>query len=114
MNDFTYYNPTKIEFGKSKENKIGEYLEESGIKKVLLDYGGGSIKENGLYNKIVDSLNKNNIKFEELSEIVSNPLLSKVNEGITLAKDNHIDPELLEIFIGPRLYDLVKRPEVQH
>jgi len=91
MNDFTYYNPTKIEFGKSKENKIGEYLEESGIKKVLLVYGGGSIKKNGLYNKIVDSLNKNNIKFEELSEIVSNPLLSKVNEGITLAKDNHIE-----------------------
>ena len=91
MNDFTYYNPTKIEFGKSKENKIGEYLKESGIKKVLLVYGGGSIKKNGLYNKIVDSLNKNNIEFKELSEVVSNPLLSKVNEGITLAKENQIE-----------------------
>lgn len=91
MNDFTYYNPTKIEFGKSKENEIGEYLEESGIKKVLLVYGGGSIKKNGLYNKIVDSLNNNNIEFTELSGIVSNPLLSRVNEGITLAKENNIE-----------------------
>ena len=62
MNDFTYYNPTKIEFGKEKENNIGEYLAQSGIKKVLLHYGEGSIKKNGLYNRIIDSLNKNNIE----------------------------------------------------
>lgn len=91
MNDFAYYNPTKIEFGKEKENKIGEYLEQSGIKKILLVYGGGSIKRNALYNKILDSLNNNNIEFTELSGIVSNPLLSKVNEGITLAKENNIE-----------------------
>lgn len=90
MNNFTYYNPTKIEFGKNKENKIGKYLEQSGIKKVLLVYGGGSIKKNGLYNKIIGSLNKHDIEFEELSEVVSNPLLSKVNEGIKLAKENKI------------------------
>ena len=90
MKDFTYYNPTKIEFGKEKENKIGEYLEKSGIKKVLLLYGGGSIKENGLYEKIITSLHKNNIEYEELSGVVSNPLLGKVNEGIRLAKENDI------------------------
>ena len=91
MNNFTYYNPTKIEFGKDKENNIGEYLEQSGIKKVLLHYGEGSIKKNGLYNRIIDSLNKNNIEFIELSGVVSNPLLSKVNEGIQLSKDNNVD-----------------------
>jgi len=91
MNDFTYYNPTKIEFGKEKENNIGEYLGQSGIKKVLLVYGGGSIKKNGLYSRIINSLNKNNIAFEELSGVVSNPLLSKVNEGVKLAKDNKVE-----------------------
>ncbi|QDF29655.1 iron-containing alcohol dehydrogenase [Halarcobacter anaerophilus] len=90
MNKFTYYNPTKIEFGKEKENNIGEYLKQSNIKKVLLVYGGGSIKKNGLYEKIITSLNRNNIKFEELSGVVSNPVLSKVYEGIELAKNNEI------------------------
>jgi hypothetical protein len=91
MNKFTYYNPTKIEFGKEKENNIGEYLKQSNIKKVLLVYGGGSIKKNGLYEKIITSLNRNNIKFEELSGVVSNPVLSKVYEGIELAKNNEIE-----------------------
>ncbi len=91
MNDFTYYNPTKIEFGKDKENKIGEYLAQAGIKKVLLHYGQGSIKKNGLYGRIIDSLAKHNVEFEELSGVVSNPLLSKVNEGIELAKENNIE-----------------------
>ncbi|MDY0117428.1 MAG: iron-containing alcohol dehydrogenase [Sulfurimonadaceae bacterium] len=91
MNDFTYYNPTKIEFGKEKENKIGKYLEQSGIKKVLLVYGSGSIKQNGLYNRIVASLKKNSIEFVELSGVVSNPLLSKTNEGIQLAKENKVE-----------------------
>ena len=91
MNNFTYYNPTKIEFGKDKENKIGEYLKQSNIKKVLLVYGASSIKKNGLYEKIINSLNENNIEFKELCGVVSNPLLSKVNEGIKLAKDNDIE-----------------------
>ena len=94
MNNFTYYNPTKIEFGKEKEKNIGEYLKQADVKKVLLVYGGGSVKKNGLYEKIIDSLNKNNIEFEELSGVVSNPLLSKVNEGINLAKENKISAVL--------------------
>jgi hypothetical protein len=94
MNDFTYYNPTTIEFGKGKENNIGEYINQAGIKKVLLVYGGGSIKKNGLYEKIVSSLNQNNIAFKELSGVVSNPVLSKVNEGIKIAKANEIEAVL--------------------
>jgi len=91
MNDFTYYNPTKIEFGKEKEKNIGQYLEQSGIKKVLLVYGTGSIKKNGLYDRIIESLEKNNIEFEELAGVVSNPLLSKVNEGIKLAQESKVE-----------------------
>lgn len=91
MNDFTYYNPTKIEFGKEKENDIGKYIHQTGIKKVLLVYGTGSIKQNGLYDRVVNSLRENNIAFEELSGVVSNPLLSKTNEGIKLVKEHHIE-----------------------
>ena len=94
MNDFTYYNPTKIEFGREKENNIGQYIKESKIEKVLLVYGTGSIKKNGLYNRIIDSLNANAIEYEELSGVVSNPLLSKVNEGIKIVKENKIQAVL--------------------
>ncbi|WP_331773862.1 iron-containing alcohol dehydrogenase [Sulfurospirillum sp. 1612] len=94
MNDFTYYNPTKIEFGKGKENNIGAYIKASGIQKILLVYGGGSIKKTGLYERIITSLKKSNIEFEELSGVVSNPLLSKVNEGIALAKNHGIQAVL--------------------
>ena len=91
MNDFTYYNPTKIELGRDKENNIGKYISQSGIKKVLLLYGTGSIKEYGLYERIINSLQQHNINFEELSGVVSNPLLSKVYEGINIVKHNNIE-----------------------
>ena len=94
MNDFTYYNPTKIEFGKDKENKIGEYIKDSGVQSVLLVYGTGSIKQNGLYEKVIASLNKNGIKYQELAGVVSNPLLSKVNEGIELVDEYKLDAVL--------------------
>ena len=91
MNDITYYNPTKIELGKDKENSIGKYISQSGIKKVLLLYGVGSIKKYGIYERIISSLKKYNIEFEELSGVVSNPLLSKVNEAIEIVKNNNIE-----------------------
>ncbi|MEA3370849.1 MAG: iron-containing alcohol dehydrogenase [Campylobacterota bacterium] len=91
MNDFTYHNPTKIEFGKAKENNIGLYLQEGNIKKVLLVYGTGSIKRNGLYEKIINSLKKYEIDYEELDGVVSNPLLSRVNDGIKIAKEQKVE-----------------------
>lgn len=91
MHDFTYHNPTKIEFGKEKENYIGEYISLSGIKKVLLVYGTGSIKQNGIYERVVASLQKENIAFEELSGVVSNPLMSKVYEGVKIVKNGAIE-----------------------
>lgn len=94
MNDFTYYNPTKIEFGKDKEKNIGLYIKESGIKKVLLVYGTGSIKKSGLYENIVNSLQTHDILFEELDGVVSNPLLSRVYDGIKVAKEKKIEAVL--------------------
>lgn len=91
MNDFTYQNPTKVEFGKAKENNIGLYIKEANIKKVLLVYGMGSIKKNGLYEKIIKSLTTHGILYEELDGVVSNPLLSRVNDGIKIATEKEIE-----------------------
>lgn len=91
MTDFRYYNPTKIEFGRAKEKNIGLYIKEANIKKVLLVYGAGSIKRNGLYEKIISSLNENGIAYEELDGVVSNPLLSRVNDGIKIAKERNVE-----------------------
>ena len=94
MNDFTYYNPTKIEFGKSKENNIGQYIKESGVKSVLLLTGSSRIKENGVFKRVTDSLDSAGITYKEVEGVVSNPLLSKVNEAIKIVKDNNIEAVL--------------------
>jgi len=91
MNDFTYHNPTKIEFGKAKEKNIGLYIKEANIKKVLLVYGTGSIKKNGLYEEVIHSLKEHDIAYEELGDVVSNPLLSRVNDGIKIAKEEKVE-----------------------
>ncbi|WP_415398379.1 iron-containing alcohol dehydrogenase [Sulfurimonas sp. CS5] len=94
MNDFMYYNPTKIEFGRAKENNIGKYIKEANIKSVLLVYGTGSIKKNGLYKVIIESLNKYGISYEELDGVVSNPLLSRVKDGIKIVKEKKLQAVL--------------------
>ncbi|MDQ7042775.1 MAG: iron-containing alcohol dehydrogenase [Sulfurimonas sp.] len=94
MKDFTYYNPTKIEFGKGKEKEIGRYIKEAGITKVLFVYGMNSIKKSGLYDEIIISLNKYGISYEELNNVVSNPLLSRVNDGIKLARETQVQAVL--------------------
>ncbi len=94
MNDFTYYNPTKIEFGRGKENNIGLHIKEAGVQSVLLVYGVGSIKKTGLYDKVIASLKESGIACEELDGVVSNPLLSRVNDGIAIVKTNKLQAVL--------------------
>ena len=94
MHDFTYYNPTRIEFGRDKENNIGRYIKEAGIESVLLVYGRGSIKKSGLYEKTVASLQKNGVAYAELDGVMSNPLLSRVNDGIKIAKEQKLQAVL--------------------
>jgi alcohol dehydrogenase YqhD (iron-dependent ADH family) len=94
MNDFMYYNPTKIEFGKGKEKNIGQYIKDAGIHSVLLVYGTGSIKKSSLYDDIIASLQSNGIAYEELDGVVSNPLLSRVNDGIEIAKEKNLQAVL--------------------
>ena len=91
MVDFTYQNPTRIEFGKHKEEVIGTALAEHGIKKVLLCYGSERIKSDGLYAKVTQSLKAQGIAWIDFSGIISNPILGKVYEGIDVAKKEKVD-----------------------
>ncbi len=91
MRDFTSYNPTRVEFGKDKEKQIGSYITEYGVKKVLIAYGSDRIKKDGLFDSVVSSLQAQGIEYVELGGIQSNPVLSKVNEGIELAKKEKVD-----------------------
>ncbi len=86
MKAFTYHNPTRIEFGKGKEKNIGQYISEYGVKKVLIVYGSERIKKSGLFETVNRSLSDNKISFEALGGVQSNPVLSKVYEGVALAK----------------------------
>lgn len=91
MNDFVFYSPTKVYFGKEKEKTIGNIINEFKYKKVLLVYGQNSIKKTGLYDKVINSLNEFDINFIELSGIEPNPKLSKVKEGLALIKEEPVD-----------------------
>ena len=94
MFDFTFHNPVKIEFGRGKERNIGLYMREFNAKRTLLIYGSDRIKKDGLFDKVTASLKENGIEFIELGGIISNPVLSKVYEGIELARKFNADSVL--------------------
>ncbi len=89
MENFTFQNPTKIIFGKGSESELGKELLPYKAK-VLLHYGGGSIKKSGLYDKIVRRLKEANIGFVELGGVRPNPRLSLVREGIALCRKEKV------------------------
>jgi len=91
MENFTFFNPTQIEFGTDKDNQIGQHLAAHGVKKVLLCYGSERIKREGLFDVVSKSLAEQGIAFVECGGIVSNPIISKVREGIALAKAHQVD-----------------------
>ena len=91
MENFEFFNPTRIIFGKGTENKIGEILKRDKIKKVLFVYGKESIKKIGLYDRVAKALKENNIEFIEHSGVKPNPVLSHTKEGIEKAKAEKVD-----------------------
>lgn len=94
MFDFTFHNPVKIRFGRGKERNIGLYMREFDAKRTLLIYGSDRIKKDGLFDTVAASLKENGIEFIELGGVVSNPVLSKVYEGIELARKFNADSVL--------------------
>lgn len=89
MNDFTFYNPTKVYFGKNQLIHLHEEVKKNG-NSVLLVYGGGSIKKTGLYDKVVAELKENEIEVYELGGVEPNPRLTTVNAGARLCKEYNI------------------------
>lgn len=90
MENFIYQNATKLVFGTETEKQIGSLVQQHGTK-VLFHYGSGSIKKNGLYDKIIDSLESNSIDFIELGGVIANPSMDLVYKGIKLCKQHRID-----------------------
>jgi len=88
--NFDLYTPARIVFGRDTQQKIGKLLKPH-ARKVLLHYGGGSIKKTGLYDQVVTSLNEAGIAFVELGGVKPNPRLSLVHEGIALCKKEGVD-----------------------
>jgi len=90
MNNFIYDIPTKVYFGENQLGNLGEELKKYG-KKVLLTYGGGSIKKIGLYDKVVAEIKNAGLELFELNGIDPNPRVSSVNAGADICKKEGID-----------------------
>ena len=91
MVNFEYYTPTKVVFGKDREKEVGQLVKAYGGTKVLVHFGGGSVKRSGLLDRVLASLDEAGIPHVELGGVVPNPRLSKVREGIELGKAEGVD-----------------------
>ena len=85
MENFEFRNPTKIVFGRGAEDKVGAEAAAYS-KKILLHFGGGSIKKTGLFDRVTTSLRKAGVDWVELGGVLPNPRLSLVYEGVRLCK----------------------------
>ncbi len=91
MENFNYYTPTRVVFGRGTENQTGELVKQQGCRKVLVHYGGNSAKKSGLLDRIFRSLEEAGIDYVSLGGVVPNPRLSLVYEGIELCKKEQVD-----------------------
>jgi hypothetical protein len=91
MKDFNYYAPTRVVFGRNSEEQLPQLIRQYGGSKVLIHYGGGSARRYGLLDKVEQMLNDADIPFVVLGDVVPNPLLSKVKEGIGLCCREEVD-----------------------
>ncbi|MBO4901961.1 MAG: iron-containing alcohol dehydrogenase [Lachnospiraceae bacterium] len=91
MDNFTFYSPTYFVFGKDTEEKTGECVKRFGGTKVLIHYGGGSVKRSGLLDRVEKSLSDAGIPYVMLGGVKPNPRSSLVYEGIDLCKKEQVD-----------------------
>lgn len=90
LGNFTYCNPTKLYFGKESIKGLNKELPKYG-KNVLLVYGGGSIKKNGIYDEVVKILKDNGKEIFEDAGVMPNPTVEKLNEGVDIARKSKAD-----------------------
>ncbi|WP_027723222.1 iron-containing alcohol dehydrogenase [Maridesulfovibrio zosterae] len=91
MDNFIFHIPTKAYFGKGQIKNLGKAIKANGGAKVLLGYGGGSIKKNGIFAQIVDQLNAEGINYVEFKGIQPNPHIESVEQGMTLYHEEACD-----------------------
>lgn len=90
LGNFEYSNPTKLYFGENSLDFLNQELAKYG-ENVMLVYGGGSIKKNGIYDQVVNILKANNKNIFEDSGVMPNPTVEKLYEGCKIAKENNVD-----------------------
>ena len=90
MENFVYDIGTKVYFGRHQIEQLPKIVSAYG-KRLLLVYGGGSIKRNGIYDAIIEMLQTNKVQCTELSGIEANPKIDLIRKGIRLAKDHDVD-----------------------
>ena len=90
MQNFVFRNPTKLIFGKGQLEQLKTEIPQFG-KKVLLVYGGGSIKRNGIYDNVISILKDINAEVFELTGVEPNPRVSTVKKGIQICKENGVE-----------------------
>lgn len=103
--DFTYYNPTRIHFGKESMEHLGEELSRYGSN-ILLLYGKGAVKKTGIYDKVTEILHQSGKQVVELAGIKPNPSYAQVLEGGRLVREHNID--LILAVGGGSVIDCVK------
>ena len=91
MQNFTYCAPTKVVFGRGVEEQIGPELRARGASRVLVHFGGGSVKKNGLLDKVTASLTAAGLTYVELGGVQPDPKLSFIHEGIALCRKEKVD-----------------------
>jgi len=84
---YSYYNPTQIEFGKEQIKSISKFISKE--QKVLIVYGGGSIKKNGVYEQVINALE--GYTYFEFGGVEPNPSVETLNKAVTLIKEKNID-----------------------
>ena len=90
LGNFTYSNPTRIHFGENALDFLDDELPKFG-KNVLLAYGGGSIRKNGIYDRVVDILRANGKTVVEDAGVMPNPTVAKLDEGCRRAREGNAD-----------------------
>ncbi len=91
MNNFEYCVPTRVIFGRDTHKNIGELIAGYGFKKILVHFGGGSVKESGLLDQVEDSLKSHGIEYVLLGGVRPNPGLSLAMEGINLCRKENVE-----------------------
>ena len=91
MNNFEYYVPTRMIFGHDVHKEAGAIISSYGFRKIMIHYGGGSVKESGLLGLVEDSMKKHGIEYVLFGGVQPNPVLSLAKEGMELCRKEQVE-----------------------